>query len=315
MKERRLFEPKIQPKPSYYSEKEFTEQEDLLQDEQQQREEAPLVSHRLQHLQRLYEWIHLPLFERISTGLLEPIDEERRVFEPADQEESDPQIPLPDTPEIDDIIEDWMEDIGEIPDVESNLPSDHVEYDYEQYKLSVQKVIDVYLRQIQFITRTFIQQAQLQLIELEEYSLTDLLSVKYDLHANDLPIDLQHISDYLTKSQVHRRERERFFLRQCRPEKTLKHLKSCHVSLEMTKRYGTIRPDQGSTRASIRQNRLLREMQAEYEVKNRQNIRNLYKYLNSTVILLDENIKALLKELEYKTLLIQKGVWKPKNIQ
>ena len=79
-------------------------------------------------------------------------------------------------------------------------------------------------------------------------------------------------------------------------DETIYHLKSIRVSREQSLRYAAIKPKEVKSSQDIENNNILKESLDISQKKYEENLYGLYKYLNSSVILLDESLKTMLKQ-------------------
>ena len=108
--------------------------------------------------------------------------------------------------------------------------------------------------------------------------------------------NLLHLTDYLTKSNINLEQTLRLHKKMFHLDETIYHLKSIRVSREQSLRYAAIKPKEVKSSQDIENNNILKESLDISQKKYEENLYGLYKYLNSSVILLDESLKTMLKQ-------------------
>lgn len=119
---------------------------------------------------------------------------------------------------------------------------------------------------------------------------------------------LWHVSDALIKSQILKDQKIRAYKKLFNIRKTVFNLKACKLASEMQKRYAETRYKEQSSLIALNSNLLLDESRLTYDKKYKENLKNLYKYLNSSVILINECLQMQVKEAQSKAMLINRGM-------
>ncbi len=119
--------------------------------------------------------------------------------------------------------------------------------------------------------------------------------------------DLQHMSDYVIKSQVIRDQKERMMRKLINEDESLCKITACEVARELSLRYEQEVFRNNNEVSDLFNNIILKESRLQYEKKLENNLYELYKYLNSSVILLDECLRLYIREARAKNILIKQG--------
>lgn len=135
---------------------------------------------------------------------------------------------------------------------------------------------------------------------------------KYKTGTNSISQGNKHLSDTIIKSQINRDMKARLYDKMFTNDKTINHLRACRIGYEKMIRYYTSSYKNSNDVNSVISDRILESVRAKQEVAYNQNLTNLYKYLNSSVILMDECITMVINEMQSKTILFKSegdGVW------
>jgi hypothetical protein len=135
-----------------------------------------------------------------------------------------------------------------------------------------------------------------------------MLTMPYNTKSSDIKDkNLIHLSDAIIRSAVIRKQKVNFLRKINTPRETSLHVKSCKAASEFKARYLQEEYKNPSNILDLYNNAILSESVNSYEKKYEENFRNLYKYLNSSVILINECLMTFLKEAQGKAILINKG--------
>lgn len=108
--------------------------------------------------------------------------------------------------------------------------------------------------------------------------------------------DVWHLTDFLTKSDVYVQQKVRLHKKFFDIDESIVHIRSIKVAKEQSLRYYKIKPLKEEDDLDISSNLILQESRYVAEKKYKENLLNLYKYLNSSVILMDESLNLSLKQ-------------------
>ena len=105
-----------------------------------------------------------------------------------------------------------------------------------------------------------------------------------------------HLTDFLTKSNIYVQQKLRLHKKFFDIDESIIHIRGIKVAKEQSLRYYKINPVEEKDDLDVSSNLLLQESRYVSEKKYKDNLLNLYKYLNSSVILLDESLNLSLKQ-------------------
>lgn len=117
--------------------------------------------------------------------------------------------------------------------------------------------------------------------------------------------NLYHMADQIIRSQIVRDQKMRLFKKMYSPDQTISHVRSCKVSRDLRDRYYAESSVESKSFLDVSQNMMLEATRKAYDQKHHQNLVNLYKYLNSSVILMDECLSMAIQEAQAKAILIK----------
>lgn len=109
--------------------------------------------------------------------------------------------------------------------------------------------------------------------------------------------NLIHLSDYLIKSNIVFDQTIRLHKKLFDMDATILHIRGIKLSEKLIERYFAIENiDNNNNDLALNSNILLSESKKVADKKYKENFYSLYKYLNSSVILMDESIQIMLKQ-------------------
>lgn len=130
----------------------------------------------------------------------------------------------------------------------------------------------------------------------------------YTYSTKDIENDnLKHLSDYIIKNQIVLDQKKRMMEKLFNDRQSLIKIKNCEIAKELYLRYLKEGNRENNSFPDVLSNMILKESQFHYEKKIDDSLYELYKYLNSSVIILNEcfniytrtsNIKKILLEEE-----------------
>lgn len=222
-----------------------------------------------------------------------------------DDEEEDP-TPVP--PEFD--IDDPNNDGDDFPDdlfdrvddvyidVEDPI-SDPVKIIKDSYYVNFLDVYEDYLDKIKVAITNYIYTT----IQTVSQGLKDT-SEELEYASKDLNNkNLSHLADYITKSDIIIGQTMRLHKKLFDADETILHIKHIRLSKEQALRYNAIPEMEQNTYLDVDSNVLLKESIRVAEKKYEENFYALYKYLNSSVILLDESLKTIVRQDKAKVII------------
>lgn len=115
--------------------------------------------------------------------------------------------------------------------------------------------------------------------------------------------NLSHLADYIVKSDITIGQVIRLHEKMFDIDETILHIKNIRISKEQAIRYNKIEEMEETDYLDVDSNVLLKESRRVAEKKYEENFYGLYKYLNSSVILLDESLKTITKQDKAKIII------------
>ena len=210
-------------------------------------------------------------------------------------------IPGPDDDSDDDSDDESI--LGEVPDnpfdIEKedgfiNIKIEEVPKDIElevEYISDLTDIIKDYLEKYNAVYDTYINGA------LSFYSLSNHKDIK-NIETKDLTknTNLSHISDFVTKSNISVKQKVRLANKMFDLDETIFHIRATKVANELRKRYYSNEKLEDKNILTKGANDLLKESRIISQKKYEENFYALYKYLNSSVIIFNECIGAVVKQ-------------------
>ena len=219
-----------------------------------------------------------------------------------DKEESE-VIVIPGSDDDSDNESDNESDLGKVPDnpfdIEKedgfiNIKIEEVPKDIElevEYISDLTDIIKDYLEKYNAVYDTYINGA------LSFYSLSNHKDIK-NIETKDLTknTNLSHISDFVTKSNISVKQKVRLANKMFDLDETIFHIRATKVANELRKRYYSNEKLEDKNILTKGANDLLKESRIISQKKYEENFYALYKYLNSSVIIFNECIGAVVKQ-------------------
>ena len=129
------------------------------------------------------------------------------------------------------------------------------------------------------------------------------------LNSSDIKDDAKHLLDSALKNQITRTMKIDYYSNIFNAEETIIHLKQFKAMQELRLRYVNIEEIKATTKADQMNNNILQGMQLTYDKKYDIAYENLFKYLKSSVDILDDTLKTWIIEIKSKqTLIERKGI-------
>lgn len=164
-----------------------------------------------------------------------------------------------------------------------------------------------FIRKLRFVLEEYIREI-LYIAQAGGFPSYKDLFYSYSVPTEELPKNIQHIGDEVVRTQIQRKERSKFFRKVYNIDQTIYHLRANKVSHELRRRYYDEEFGRSKDYLETNANDLLKMARLQYDNKYQQNMYNFYKYLNSSVILVDEILKTFIKEAKGKAILNRAGV-------
>ena len=175
-----------------------------------------------------------------------------------------------------------------------NIKIEEVPKDIElevEYISDLTDIIKDYLEKYNAVYDTYINGA------LSFYSLSNHKDIK-NIETKDLTknTNLSHISDFVTKSNISVKQKVRLANKMFDLDETIFHIRATKVANELRKRYYSNEKLEDKNILTKGANDLLKESRIISQKKYEENFYALYKYLNSSVIIFNECIGAVVKQ-------------------
>lgn len=175
----------------------------------------------------------------------------------------------------------------------------------DTYKYDLACVINDYNNKLKNALNNYINNVLISFKNLDVSMYSKVLDT-YKLSTDRVSDDYKHLSDLIIRSQTTRQMNMRLYNKIFSIDKTISHIRTCKIGVEQKLRYYTAEYQTESNFNDFINNRFLENSRMMYDEKYKQNFFNLYKYLNSSVILLNECFKLLINEAQAKIILIEK---------
>ena len=186
--------------------------------------------------------------------------------------------------------------------VSNNNKTDVIE---DQYNYDMISIINDYLNKLNDVTMKYVNSLAPSLKTVSNDMFLKILN-DYTGSTENVSANYKHLSDLIIKSQVGRNLKTQFYSKMFNVDKTITHIRACKIVVEQQKRYYEAQYDNGTSYHTAINNRLLENSRLIYDVKYKENFLNLYKYLNSSVIVLNECVQMLINEAQAKIILLEK---------
>jgi vacuolar-type H+-ATPase subunit F/Vma7 len=175
----------------------------------------------------------------------------------------------------------------------------------DDYDYDLVSIIDDYVNNLKDTVNNYVNNIVPIFRDIDK-SLYPLALEKYTGYTKDVSKDFKHLSDLVIRSQLVRDMKSKLYKKLFSLDKTISHVRACKVSIEQRLRYYEADYQEAKDFSDVVSNRFLENSRMMYDEKYKQNFTNLYKYLNSSVILLNECFNMSINEIQAKTILLTK---------
>jgi hypothetical protein len=183
-----------------------------------------------------------------------------------------------------------------------------VEIDEKEYVKNIYDLYNYYTNELRDVIGKFLRELLAAFFGVETDAQLAFIENKITLSdVEDIDKNLKHIMDAAIRSENIGYNKVSFCENMFPLENTLYHNKSFKTCYELRLRYAQIEKQTDVDRYSSDSNTILRGMKKVYDKKYDTAYINLYKYLNSSVRVLDDTLCTLLDGIKTKYTLIQKG--------
>lgn len=218
----------------------------------------------------------------------------------SDNDLNDPSI---DDPDIDDLF---------TPDDDIQIkktihkPEEIVE---KEYVKNLYDLFDEYYSNLHNIVSNF-WSTLLYSIMNKKSSEIDVIMNNILLSSSEIKDDKKHLLDLAIKAEIHRNMKLKYFSNNFDAEGSMKHLKQFKAIYELRLRYTKIeKNDKPVSRADQMSNNILKSMNLTYDNKYDKSYENLYRYLKSSNVILEDSLSSAAQSIRAKqTLIDTKGV-------
>ena len=328
-KENLFYKPDLQPDRNYRSEA-IIEEVDVP--EIVEVDVPPTVVEQFEEIKEVLEFLPTEIVPTVD-GIVDRIIERAKIVFPNGETTVDPLEPeihdpdqdvvpdisivdnisdnISDIVVVDDTIDDGLPDLFPGPTdikIEVLLPKSLVDIARDTYKRDTIDLKEDYLKKLQTVMQRYLQG---MVMIMSETGVGDIkmLTKKYDGDAVNIPkSNLRHLGDFIVRSQIAREQKSRFFKKTHNEDQTLMHMRAWHAAEQQRERY--YGEDYGDSESYLnsQSNGLLRESRAMYDKKYNRTLYDMYKYLNGSVMIIDDTLQMSLKEAHAKGVLLKNGV-------
>jgi hypothetical protein len=292
-----LYEPQIGYKKNYYTEGTFDDNNQVVTPPSQiniDNPSVPIINNLINTIDNNIKWLPKVIKDTYLSPYIVLKEEYYRVLDYPDPD-PDPGVDPTPIPSTEDPDADFPPDpFIKGPDIYIDIkdPLDKISSGIPlRYKLDFLDIYKDYLEKLNVSTQNYLYTSLASLdITDKNHNLTSFASK--DINNQNL----LHLSDYLSKSSIRFDQVTRLHKKLFDMDATILHVRGIRLSEKLIQRYNDIKPMQNNTNLTLSSNVLLTESQRLADKKYKENFYALYKYLNSSVILMDESTQVLLKQ-------------------
>ena len=247
--------------------------------------------------------------ERVYPIILRPIKDNDDEEEEENRKHVFPIILRPIDDDDNDDINEGEEEIGLW-----DPPSKKIEYVYpdlneainREFVYLLSKVINHYTNRLKDIVNNYLFNIMKCNLQQSEENI-DFISNKLELTSNDILNHSKHLLDSSVKSENTAALRTEFFKNVFNIRDTAVYLRSFMVSHELRKRYTNIKYSKGNSMANSMSDSILEKLNIQYELQYRKNFENLFRYLESSLKVIDDILRLYIRDGLSKSTIIKKG--------
>ena len=242
----------------------------------------------------------------------------------APQKTMPPEIPtevIPTTPfsnVTDPDIDDPDDEFGEMPalfpepskvSITILAPRSKANIAYESYSKDSIDLQKNYLNKLQMLLHEYYQQMMMVMAQCNVSSI-DNLTMDFDGKAVSVPVgsNLEHLRDEICRSQVERKQKINLFRKTHNVDQTIMHMRAWHAAEAERERYYSEQYGDSASYLDNEKNKILRDSRKKYDSRYEQTFYDMYKYLNSSVIITKDILDMSLNETKAKGALLNAGV-------
>lgn len=187
-------------------------------------------------------------------------------------------------------------------------PKTLVQIAQDAYRKDTVDLQQYYLQQLQVVMQKYFQE---MLVIMSETGIGDIDQLTKPFDGDAVTIsdgNLMHLRDHIVRSQIIREQKARFFKKTHNVDQTMQHMRAWHASEQERERYYAESYGDSESYLDSHSNKLLRDSRSLYNAQYTQAFYDMYKYLNSSVIVVGDILEMSLKEAQAKGKLITSGV-------
>ena len=214
------------------------------------------------------------------------------------------------------IIEEEKQTI-EVPDMfpnDTNVvidvvpPKTIVEIIKGNYERDTVNLHDFYLQKLQLILQRYFQRMMTIMIECD---VGDIDNLTMDFDGEYVVVtdpNMRHLRDSVCRSQIMRKQKERYIKKLFNVDATMLHMNRWHVAEKEREFYYSESYGDSGTYLDSHSNTLLRDCRSQYDSAYNQSVYDMYKYLNSSCEVLDDVLEMVVREAWAKGQMLKNGV-------
>lgn len=223
-----------------------------------------------------------------------------------------------DTTFIEELPWEENEDLAGVPDlfpetVPVNLtleyPKTLVQLAQSDYENDQLRLDEFYAQKLQLIMQGYVQKMIMAVTDCGAGDMSQLTE-EFDGDSVQIPPgkNLEHCRDFIIKSQMARKQKNMMMKKTHNADETLMHLRAWQAAAQQRKRYYEEQYGDSGTFTESHSNALLRAQRRKYDEAYKDATYNMYKYLNSSALLINDVLESTAKEGQAKGMLLKNGV-------
>ena len=226
--------------------------------------------------------------------------------------------PTTNTTFIEDIPWEENEELAEVPSlfpetIPINLtleePKTLVQLAQSDYEKDQLKLDEFYALKVQLIMQQYVQKMIMSTTDCGAGDIDQLME-DFDGDAVKIPSgkNLEHCRDFIIRSQMARKQKNMMLKKTHNADETLTHLRAWQAAAQQRKRYYDEQYGDSGSFTESHSNALLRAQRKMYDEAYKDATYNMYKYLNSSALLMNDILEDTAKEGQAKGMLLKNNV-------
>ncbi|STY71281.1 Uncharacterised protein [Megamonas hypermegale] len=187
-------------------------------------------------------------------------------------------------------------------------PKSLIQIAQEDYKRDTLDLNEYYLQKLQIVLQQYFQK---MLAIGQECGVMNIKNLIKDFDGNAVNINdknLLHLKDHVIRSQILRDQKTRLFKLTHNVDNTLNHIRSWHASEQERERYYSEEYGDSETYLNNCSNTLLVQSRKRYDNNYKQSLYNMFKYLDSSVLVTGEILSLVTNEAQAKGKMLKEGI-------